>query len=233
MDRSKLLPYLPALLSLSLLPACNPKGEDGDDEIGDTGTETTDTTGTETAETSETSETAETTDTGIEEPDPLVDWPTLPCDSLVPEYCTYPFPNNVFTAADSATVTGRRLALATDSLPIHKNGTKTESGPFNELDGFSPGLAMLTYLPNASTTGLPTWLDIDASLADDSPTVVLNAETGERVAHFAEIDVSLPNEDDGTFMIRPVERLADNTRYIVAIRNVQNKDARRSSRARA
>ncbi len=35
-------------------------------------------------------------------------YPHLDCDSLVPEFCGYPFPSNVYTVEDANTVTGRR-----------------------------------------------------------------------------------------------------------------------------
>lgn len=212
------LPRLTVLSTLALALAGCPSDSGSDDESSTTDTGTDDATDTESG--SETGTDTET-DTGLEEPDPEVAWPTLPCDSLVPDYCLYPFPNNVFTVDDGDTETGRRVALQADSLPTKNNNT-IDPAPFNLSDGFSAGQAMLTYLPNAAPTGLPTWQDLDASLADDCPTVIINAETGERVPHFSEIDVSLAGDEDGTFMIRPVERLADNTRYIVAIRNVQD-----------
>jgi len=37
--------------------------------------------------------------------------PPLDCDPLTPGYCGFPYPNNYWTEADSATVTGLRLAL--------------------------------------------------------------------------------------------------------------------------
>jgi len=77
----------------------------------------------------------------------------------------------------------------------------------------------MTYLPGASAEGLPTWLDLAASLEPDCPTVMLDAETGERVAHFAEIDISHAGPGN-PLMIRPVTRLEDGRRYIIAIRNV-------------
>jgi hypothetical protein len=152
------------------------------------------------------------------DPPAEVAWPTLNCDPLVPTYCLFPYPNNVFTTIDATTDTGRRLLLSSDELP--EKGAPVLAGPFNEADGFSPALAMMTHMPNATTTGLPTWHDIQASLDPACPTVIINAETGERVPHFSEIDASYPASDENTFMIRPVVRLEDNTRYIVAIRNV-------------
>jgi hypothetical protein len=134
----------------------------------------------------------------------------------------FPYPNNVFTADDTDSATGRRLALSSEQLP--SKGPTVLADGFNESDGFSPGLAMLTYFPNAATTGLPTWHDLEASLDPACPTVLINAETGERVAHFAEIDVSFVGKTENAFMIRPVTRLEDGTRYIVAIRGVVDED---------
>jgi hypothetical protein len=153
------------------------------------------------------------------EPDPEVAWPTLDCDPLVPDYCMFPFPSNVFTAADPATPTGLRVALTSAALPAHKNGSLIDPSPYNLADGFSPAQAPMTYLPGATATGLPSWTDLAASLEPDCPTVVLDAETGERVAHFAELDISHAGPTPA-FMIRPVTKLKTGHRYIVAIRGV-------------
>jgi hypothetical protein len=91
---------------------------------------------------------------------------------------------------------------------------------WNRADGFSPGLALMAHLPGATITGLADPLTIERSLTTESPTIVLDAETGELVPHFAELDVSTPDETRRTFTIRPVVRLKDATRYIVAIREV-------------
>lgn len=51
----------------------------------------------------------------------------------------------------------------------------------------------MTFFPNVSmeaTPGLPGWQDMAVSLDPDCPTVLLDAETGERLAHFAELDYS-------------------------------------------
>ncbi|HWB74742.1 MAG TPA: hypothetical protein VG755_07295, partial [Nannocystaceae bacterium] len=157
--------------------------------------------------------------TTIDDPDPVVDWPTLACDPLVPEYCAHPFPNNVFTMADASTATGRRLAFSTDFMPVSYYGVQGDATPWTKSDGFSPGSGIMLFLPGASAVGLPSVADIGASLLPDTKTVLLDAESGELVPHFAELDLSA-DAAHRTLFIRPALRLANATRYIVAVRGV-------------
>jgi hypothetical protein len=150
-----------------------------------------------------------------------IEWPNIACDPLVPSYCGFPFPSNVHTVADPNTITGRRVSFKPDMFPVASNGNKTLPDPWAFSDGFSSGGALLAHFPGVTLEGVPTPLTIDLSTAADSPTVVLDAESGERVPHFAELDVSGTNDEERTFMIRPVVRLADARRYIVAIRKLE------------
>ncbi len=144
-----------------------------------------------------------------------------PCDPLVPGYCSFPFPSNVWLKSDPGTPTGKRVDLDAASLPVSANGTHTTPAPFDQSDGFSASEALLTVMPGATTTGLPTPVTIAHSLDIDSPTVIIDADTGEHIAHFSELDVAAAQKpDQQAFMIRPVVRLEDGHRYIVAIRNV-------------
>lgn len=148
------------------------------------------------------------------------DWPTLECDPLVPEHCAFPFPSNVYTVPEAGTVTGRRIELSQALIPAPTNGVETDLEPFNARDGFSPGVALMTFLPGAVIDGMPRPDSIEASLADDAPTVLLDTETGERVPHWVDIDMTTDDASRRTFMIRPAVRLEDDRRYIVAIRGV-------------
>ncbi|MFT3771215.1 MAG: hypothetical protein QM820_37850 [Minicystis sp.] len=79
----------------------------------------------------------------------------------------------------------------------------------------------MTDMPGATITGLPTQNNINLSITAQSPTILLDAESGELVPHFAELDVSATSsENNRALLIRPVVRLKDKTRYIVAIRHV-------------
>lgn len=141
-------------------------------------------------------------------------YPLLDCDPLVPEYCGFPFPSNVYTVEDPTTATGRRVRFGEEML------RGNDSTPWDYSDGFSAGTPIMTQLANASGAELNDSENIEPSLSPTSPTIVLDAETGELVPHFAELDARARNPEEQATMIRPVVRLRDNARYIVAIRNL-------------
>jgi hypothetical protein len=145
----------------------------------------------------------------------------LECDPIVPQHCAFPFPNDTWTTADPASPTGKRVKLSQAMLPTTRKGVAPTPADYGDSDGFSPGVALLAFLPGATTKGLPTPLTIASSLEDSSPTVLIEAESGQRVPHFSELDLAARDRpDEQTFMIRPAVRLKDKTRYIVAIRKV-------------
>jgi len=148
------------------------------------------------------------------------------CDPMSPTQCGFPFPSNVYLQDDPTTKTGKHVVFGATTLPTYSNGSHIDPASWLDSDGFSPGQPALVHLPGATIAGLPSQDTIDLSLTDSSPTVLIDAETGERIPHFAEIDMSVDIEDDveRALMIRPVVRLKDATRYIVAIRRVQDKD---------
>ena len=163
--------------------------------------------------------------------DAAIDAPTYPplgpdCDPLVPSHGSVPFPSDTALVDDPTTKTGKRVAFKAGALPAH-NGTPTDPSAWSDADGFSPGGNLVTDLPGATTTGLPTQDDLARSLAKDSPTIVIAYSTGERIAHFSELDISPKSDNGQPFLIRPVVRLADATRYIVAIRHVVDEKGRR------
>ncbi|MEM6295331.1 MAG: hypothetical protein AAGA54_28925 [Myxococcota bacterium] len=158
-------------------------------------------------------------DATVEEPPAAVDWPQLDCDPISPDYCGYPFPNNVFTVADADTATGRRLALSEALMPTSIVDVKPQARAWDNRDGFSLGSVMMVQFPDVTETGLPSSVDIAASLADDSPTVLLDAETGERVPHFTELE-RVDDPTRATLFLRPAVALAPGRRYIVAMRGL-------------
>jgi hypothetical protein len=155
--------------------------------------------------------------------EPAQEYPLLGCDPLVPSYCAYPFPSNVFTASDATSPTGRRVHLLPEAMPRHSLDGHPDPGPWNRLDGFSTGMAIMAHFPEltpAALGNLPSSVSIERSLDDDCPTVLLEAATGRRVPHWVDLDMMPDADDERSFLIRPAERLQDATRYIVAIRDL-------------
>jgi hypothetical protein len=146
--------------------------------------------------------------------------PDATCDPLVPEFCAFPFPSDFFTREDSSSPTGLRVDLQ-DTFFM-----QTKPEVFNRADGWSTGSTILFQLPGGTDTGFPTPDDAGMahSLTAASKTVLLDAETGERIPHFAEEDKNATVLAERALTMRPVVTLKNARRYIVAVRGVVDAD---------
>ncbi len=147
------------------------------------------------------------------------------CDPLGGR-CGMPFPSNVYRVddPDKKNPSGKRVQFGKYTLP-HYQGKKSffmDPSLWYDSDGFSPGQAPFTWLEGATAAGLATPDTIPSTLSPDSPSILLDADTGELVPHWIDIDMSTKEEDERAVLVRPAVRLKDNTRYIVALRNVKD-----------
>ncbi len=140
--------------------------------------------------------------------------------------CMLPFPSDYMTVADSSTPTGRRVNISTASMPANSDGVNVDTAHFNLNDGFSPGAAGLVLIPGLDpvASNLPPVTNIAASLEPDSVTVVIDATTGERWPHWAEIDSNAPPGEDPGLFIRPAKNYTNGDRIVIGIRNLVDKD---------
>ncbi len=140
------------------------------------------------------------------------------CNPLGANACMTPWPSSAFEVDDPSTPTGRRLAIRAGTLPVNIDDLTTDPAGWNVADGFSPAAPMVMSFPGGvSPEGLPPVDNFNLSLAADSPTVILDMTTGERVAHFAEVDAQADSLDAQALMLRPAARLVGGHRYAVAI----------------
>lgn len=146
------------------------------------------------------------------------------CDPLIPELCGLPFPSNVYLVPDETTPTGARVAFGETTLPISDNGNQSSPDLLNVADGFSPAAGPIAFLAGATDLGFAGPNDPQASLTADSPTIMLDADTGERIAHFVELDRSHDDDARRAIMLRPVNLLTPGHRYIVALQNIVDAD---------
>jgi hypothetical protein len=149
------------------------------------------------------------------------------CNPIASEHdCLLPYPSDAFLVDDDALPTGKRVVIEEAALPTSDDGVAFDPFELYAADGFSPSNQILVLFPqdieSAPLVGAVD--DFAQSLGDGSPTVLLEAETGVRVPHFAELDPRATSDSRRALVIRPVTRLKDATRYVVAIRRLLSKD---------
>src|SRR5262245_13936762 len=143
------------------------------------------------------------------------------CDPLVPERCMLPFPNDYFTVADPGSRTRRRIHFTPEGLPKNTMGVPLERAELNRADGFSPGSALLLWIPAADLvlSNAPAITDIGRSLEADSPIVIVDTRNGKRWPLWAERD-ELSASGSQSVIVRPAINFVEGHRYAVAVRHL-------------
>ncbi len=137
------------------------------------------------------------------------------CNPIASEWdCLLPFPSDVFLTDAGVVVPEAALVLNPDGDPIDPM--------IHTPDGASILPPIMALFPDGVDEARLIFHDEDVTVSRTaaSPTVLIEAETGAAVMHFAELD---PNPEDPrkrALFIRPLERLEHATRYIVAIGDV-------------
>ena len=94
-----------------------------------------------------------------------------------------PWPSDNYLFAGD-TPTGWRVQYNPDAAWTNVDGTQVDVSPFDRLDGFSPSSQIMTLFSEpADTTETAFWDSIERSLEVGHPTVLIDLETGERLAH--------------------------------------------------
>lgn len=144
------------------------------------------------------------------------------CDPLQPEFCALPWPSSRFLTEDESTSTGLRLTFGESSLPATSSGTHVDPTPYQRMDGFAVGSALVAFFENLDASNLPSEGDILSSLAPQAPIVLL--EIGEegvrRVPYWAEVDLQEDDPAQRGLIVRPAEILKEATRYVVGMRGL-------------
>jgi hypothetical protein len=155
-------------------------------------------------------------------PEEMVDPPRAECEHLNPSHCLLPYPSSRFLVEDATTATGFRVAIAEQATLVNHAGVRFDPAELARFDGFSPMTSIATVLQgDLDPSNVADDQHIEASLTDDSPTILIDADTGERIAHFAELDEwRLNRGQPRLFYIRPARRLEENHRYVVGIRSL-------------
>lgn len=132
-----------------------------------------------------------------------------------------PFPSSLYERADATSPTGVRLDVPASVMPSNADGVALDPTPIDARTGWPSTVTILWAAPGGvDPSGLVSYRDLGASLGDGSSTVILDMTTGQRVPHFAEVDVNETMDfDHQAVYLRPAQRLASGHRYAVGIRN--------------
>ena len=149
------------------------------------------------------------------------------CDPLDTRSCLLPFPNNFNTVAQKGSDTGLRLNFSASQFPKNVKGKSAFPPELNRNDGFSPGSALLTYVPgiDMAKTGAAPITDIAQYSKANAPIVVIDAKTGQRHPIWVELDTNADaiSEAKGQLlMIHPAKNFLEGHTYVVALRDLKN-----------
>lgn len=148
------------------------------------------------------------------------------CEALDPSHCAFPWPSSRFLVPDPRRATGYVLAPAPGTLPTSQTGVPVDPAILHRLDGYPIGTPIMTLLPRLDLGPLPQEDSIERSLAADSPLALfeVTANGARPIPCFAELDLRERDPAARTFIIRPAVLLREDTRYLVALRDLVGTD---------
>jgi len=149
------------------------------------------------------------------------------CQPLLGGYdCHLPYPSDFFRVADSSAPYGHRFEARGAGRFVSASGLDAEVGETKAFDGASLIPSIVALLPSEVTDeGFPGLLDReDRSTSLESATLIVNAETGELVPHYADLDGRAKDRTRQGIVLHPLVSLSPSTRYVVALRNVKQPD---------
>jgi hypothetical protein len=150
------------------------------------------------------------------------------CDPLDTTECALPFPSFHHMVKDNSTVTGWRVNLRGEALPLLRGGIRVHPEFLNDLDGFSTMAPILFYMEGLkeayevhdSAIGLQGPANIEYSVTNKSITLLVNVNSGVLVPHSAEIDYLDPERP--LVLVFPAQPLHHGTHYALAVVNATN-----------
>mmetsp|Transcript_23425 Transcript_23425/g.36082 ORF Transcript_23425/g.36082 Transcript_23425/m.36082 type:complete len:1023 (+) Transcript_23425:161-3229(+) len=156
------------------------------------------------------------------------------CDPLDNTECILPFPSSFYLREDASTVTGYRVHLTSDTLPL-KGSQPFVPGYLNQMDGFSTLAPILFYVHGLKEGGgkglsgseLQGPESIGLSVTSKSITLLVDVGSRSLVPHFTELDFLDKNRPIA--MVQPAKPLRHNARYAVAVVNATGADGLRLS----
>jgi hypothetical protein len=115
-------------------------------------------------------------------------------------------------------------------MPRNRAQKPIDPTDINRNDGFSPGSTLITKIPGLDVpraferSGIAPVTDMGQAFARRQPVVVINTRTGGRHLVWGELDANPDDPSDVNLIVRPGRNFEENTRYVVALRNLVGSD---------
>jgi hypothetical protein len=138
------------------------------------------------------------------------------CNPIDGDDCLSPFPSDFYRGATS-------VQIPDGVLPVQANGIPLSPARLNQKSGFSPATAFYVYFKAGVDPSRLPGGDADslaASVMSSSAVQVIKASDGTRVPVMAELDANVVTGDRQALIVRPMQRLEPNQRYLVALVNL-------------
>ncbi|MDP2340067.1 MAG: hypothetical protein Q8O67_03850 [Deltaproteobacteria bacterium] len=162
--------------------------------------------------------------------DPVDPLPIEPgCNPLLHDVeCGLPYPSDFFLVDDDAFPSGKRVQIDVPAKMVTKDGLSADINDFIFQDGFSrQPVIVWTFGVRVDVDSVPgLFADPRETLEDGFAVALLHGETGERVPCFVDVDARADLDDREALILRPLVRLDETTRYVVAISGVKAKDGK-------
>lgn len=138
--------------------------------------------------------------------------------------CLLPYPSDFFRSEDAAQPPGSRLELTEAAKQKTKQGVAVDVTARQPIDGASrsPTLAFVLGAAVAHDGFVKLEQGGTPSLSTSSNTLLIHADTGEKVPHFVDLDPRATDATRQAVVLHPFVRLEANTRYVVLVHGVKS-----------
>lgn len=144
------------------------------------------------------------------------------CDNLDETNCAFPFPSDYFRKPGGTNGMTAHIDFG-DALPVNDlSGERISAEPFKVSDGFPIFPSISFSLPTAVLTDAPGLETMERSVSASALTVVIDAETGEKQAHWVEFDWTAEEQGAKVIQLKLAKVLKHSRRYIVAVRGLKD-----------
>lgn len=149
------------------------------------------------------------------------------CQPLAADlHCGMPFPSDAFLVDDDALPSGHRVEIPLEAELLTESGGAADITEFLPQDGFSRlSPIVCTFGVGVDPASVPgATADPSATTTKDFPIALIRASDSARVPFYVDVDPRAASPERQALILRPLQRLDAETRYVVAWSGLKDTD---------